>query len=186
MLALWAVSVSWFSCGIAFAPIESAGCCSSFAAVIFPPDTVITTCTGPYCVSTLGPSNCCVVGALDFVGVGVALAFFVGVLLGLALVGVVAGAFVVGVVAGVLCWVIAGAVVRAAVGVAVAFFAALFDADALGDELADGALLVSAAGLLGSAIGVTPGTWVLNVKSAARPATVPVAARTARSMKSPS
>src|SRR6185437_2678513 len=113
MLALWAVSVSWFSCGIAFAPIESAGCCSSVAAVIFPPDTVITTCTGPYCVSTRCPSNCCVVGALDLVGVGVALAFFVGVLLGLALVGVVAGAFV----AGVLCWVIAGAVVRAAVGV---------------------------------------------------------------------
>jgi hypothetical protein len=136
-------------------------------------------------VSTLGPSNCCVVGALLFVGVGVALAFFVGVLLGFALVGVVTGAWVVGVVAGVVCWV-AGAVVRAVDGDALGFFAAVLDADALGGApVASGALLVCATGLLGSAIGVTPGVWVLNVKSAARPATVPVAARTARSMQSP-
>jgi hypothetical protein len=136
-------------------------------------------------VLTLGPSNCCVVGALLFVGVGVALAFFVGVLLGFALVGKEAGAWVVGVVAGVVCWV-AGAVVRAVDGDALGFFAPVLDADALGDELADGALLVCATGLLGSATGVTPGAWVLKVNSAARPATVPVAARTARSMKSPS
>jgi hypothetical protein len=134
-------------------------------------------------VLTFGPSNCCDVGAVVFVGVGVgvALAFFVGVLDALALVGVVDGALVVGVV----CWVIAGAVVRAVDGDAAGFFAPLLDADALGDVLAGGALLVSAAGLPGSAIGARPGAWVLNVKSAARPATVPVAARTARSMKSP-
>jgi hypothetical protein len=155
------------------------------AAVIFPPETVITTWTSPYWVLTSGPWNCCVVGALLFVGVGVALAVFVGVLAAL-LAGKVGGAWVVGVVAGfVVGWVVAGAVVRAAVGDALGFFGALLVADALGDELADGALLVSAAGLLGSAIGVTPGVCVLNVKSAARPATVPVAARTARSMESP-
>jgi hypothetical protein len=133
-------------------------------------------------VSTLGPSNCRDVGALDFVGVGAGLAFWVGGLDGLALVGVVAGALVGGVVR----WVIAGAVVRAADGDAVAFFATLLDADALGEELAGGALLVSATGLLGSATGATPGEWVLNEKIAARPATVPVAARTARRMESPS
>ena len=114
---------------------------------------------------------------------GAGLAFWVGGLDGLALVGVVAGALVGGVVR----WVIAGAVVRAADGDAAAFFATALDADVLGEEeLAGGALLVSATGLLGSATGATPGEWVLNEKIAARPATVPVAARTARRMESPS
>lgn len=48
MFALWAVSTAWFSCGMACAPIGSAAGCTSLAAVIFPLDTVITTCTGPY------------------------------------------------------------------------------------------------------------------------------------------
>jgi hypothetical protein len=134
-------------------------------------------------VSTFGPSNCCVVGALLFVGVGVELAVFVGVLLAVVLVGKVGGAWVAGFV--VVGWVITGAVVRAAVGDALGFFAALLVADALGDELAGGALLVSAAGLLGSATGVTPGTWDLYEKSATRPATVPPTVRTARRMKPP-
>src|ERR1700743_3311373 len=56
MLALWAVSTSWFSCGRAFCAIESPPCGSvPLALVIFPLLTVIETCTSPYCVFSAGP-----------------------------------------------------------------------------------------------------------------------------------
>jgi hypothetical protein len=59
---------------------------------------------------------------------------------------------------------------------------ALAEADAVGDGGAD---TDGPAGVLDAATGVTPGTWVLNENSAARPATVPLRVRTARRMQPP-
>jgi hypothetical protein len=59
---------------------------------------------------------------------------------------------------------------------------ALADADTVGDGGAD---TDGPAGVLDAATGVTPGTWVLNENSAARPATVPLRVRTARRMQPP-
>jgi hypothetical protein len=103
-----------------------------------------------------------------------------GALLGGAVVGVVSAGAVEGVTAG-------------GVGDDDAFggaFFAVLDGDALAGAGADavgdgGADTDSPAGVLGSAIGVTPGTWVLNENSAARPATVPLRVRTARRMQPP-
>jgi hypothetical protein len=99
------------------------------------------------------------------------------------------GAVVVGVVAGC---VIAEAVGDEDVFGAV-FFAVFFtvlDGDALGVAGADavgdgGADTDSPAGVLAAAIGVTPGTWVLNENNAARPATVPLRVKTARRIQPP-
>src|SRR5690349_18194163 len=175
MLALWAVSTSLFSWETAFAPIESSGCCTSLAAVILPLATVSWTCTGPYWVSSLGP-----VKLPD----GFAGAVLGGAFGGAELDGAVAGCVAAGVVlAGV-----AGRVVGVADALAV-FFAdadgvALAEpaADTAGDADAD---TDSPVGVLGSATGVTPGTWVLNENSAARPATVPLRVRTARRIQPP-
>src|SRR6185437_253773 len=142
MLALWAVSTSLFSWETAFAPIESSGCCTSLAAVIFPLATVSCTWTGPYWVFSFGP-----VKSPDG---------FAGAVLGGAFGGAELDGAMVGCVA-------AGVVLA---GVA-------------------GRVVASPAGVLGSATGVAPGTWVLNENSAARPATVPLRVRTARRMQPP-
>src|ERR1700733_11525376 len=56
MLALCAVSTSWFSRGMAFWPIESPPSGRvPLALVIFPLPRVIDTCTSPYCVFSAGP-----------------------------------------------------------------------------------------------------------------------------------
>src|SRR6185312_6509721 len=155
MLALWAVSTSLFSWETAFAPIESSGCCTSLAAVIFPLATVSCTWTGPYWVFSFGPVK---------LPEGFAGAELDGALAGC----VAAGAVLAGV---------AGRVVAGAVGVDDAFAVFFADGAALAEPAADtagdaGADTDSPAGVLGSATGVAPGTWVLNENSAARPATV--------------
>jgi hypothetical protein len=124
---------------------------------------------------------------------------FVGVGFGVvgAVVGFLVGAVLEGAVVGVvLVCVVAGAVgVGAVVGVddaAVAVGFAVLDGDALADgdavavgDVVGGADTDSPAGVLGSATGVTPGTCVLNEKSAARPATVPPRVKTARRIQPP-
>src|SRR6185437_7504470 len=167
MLALWAVSTSLFSWETAFAPIESSGCCTSLAAVIFALSTVSCIWTGPYWVFSFGPVK---------LPEG-----FAGAVLG----GAFGGAALDGVLAGV-----AGRVVAGAVGVDDAFAVFFADGAALAEPAADtagdaGADTDSPAGVLGSATGVAPGTWVLNENSAARPATVPLRVRTARRMQPP-
>jgi hypothetical protein len=109
-----------------------------------------------------------------------------------------AGAGVVGDVVGFLLGAVLGGavvvVVRAgAVGDEDAFgavFFAVLDGDALAEAGADavgdgGADADSPVGVLAAATGVTPGTWVLNENSAARPATVPLRVRTARRIQPP-
>src|SRR5579859_8118025 len=98
MLALWAVSASWFSCGMAFAPIESAGCCVSLAAVIFPLLTVICTCMGPYWVLTIGPVKVPDGAAGAVLGGGFGAVELGGAELGAGWAGVVFGGALVGVV----------------------------------------------------------------------------------------
>jgi len=112
---------------------------------------------------------------------------FAGAVLGGAeLDGALAGCVAAGaVLAGV-----AGRVVAGAVGVDDAFAVFFADGAALAEPAADtagdaGADTDSPAGVLGSATGVAPGTWVLNENSAARPATVPLRVRTARRMQPP-
>jgi hypothetical protein len=119
---------------------------------------------------------------------GLAAAFVGGAFGGAELDGALLGGAVVGVVS-------AGPVVMAGTVVLVgdddafgaAFFTglagdALADADTVGDGGAD---TDGPAGALDAATGVTPGTWVLNENSAARPATVPLRVRTARRMRPP-
>jgi hypothetical protein len=97
-----------------------------------------------------------------------------------------AGALLGGAVVGV---VVAGAAVL--VGDDDAFGAAFFtglagDALAEADTVGDGGADTDGpVGVLDAATGVTPGTWVLNENSAARPATVPLRVRTARRMQPP-
>jgi hypothetical protein len=103
------------------------------------------------------------------------------------------GALLGGAVVGVVC---AGAVERVTAGAVGdddafgrAFFAVL-DGDALAEAVADavgdgGADTDRPAGVLDAATGVTPGTWVRNENSAARPATVPLRVKTARRMQPP-
>jgi hypothetical protein len=142
---------------------------------------VICTCTSPYGeVFSSGPVKVPDGFAGAVVGGAFGGAELDGVLLGGAAVGVV--------LAGVVGCVIAGAVGDDDAFGAV-FFAAL-DGDALAEAGADafgdgGADTDSPVGVLDAATWVTPGTWVLNENSAARPATVPLRVRTARSMQSP-
>jgi hypothetical protein len=111
-----------------------------------------------------------------FVGDGV-----VGGVVGFLLGAVLAGAVVV------------GCVIVGAVGDGDSFgavFFAVFDGDALAEAGADavgdgGADTDSPVGVLVAATGVTPGTWVLNENSAARPATVLPRVRTARRIQPP-
>jgi hypothetical protein len=121
-----------------------------------------------------------------FVGVGVG----VGFLLGAVVEGAVVGAVLAGVVAGV-----AGVVGCVIVGADGVVFFAVLDGDALAeedaaselpfDEVIGGADTDRPAGVLVAATGVMPGTWVLNEKSAARPAIVPPRVRTARRIQPP-
>jgi hypothetical protein len=99
--AFCAAIVSWSSCGTAYPLIRSVcpsplGCCSVCALTIFPPRTVTSTCTGPYCVFTTPPATTADFGA-EVVGValGRGVAERVG---GVEGVGVLAGVDGVGVV----------------------------------------------------------------------------------------
>jgi hypothetical protein len=113
-------------------------------------------------------------GAEVFVGAGV-----VGAVVGCLLGGAAVGVVYVGVAECVL--------VGEGFGLG---FLAVLDGDALAeaDTVGDGdggADTDSPAGVLDAATGVTPGTWVLNENSAARPATVPPRVRTARRIQPP-
>jgi hypothetical protein len=158
---------------MAFCPIESPSPCRlPLALVIFPFATVICTCTGPYCVLSVGP-----VKVPDGFAGAVVEGAFGGAFGGAELDGALLGGAVVGVVlAGV------GDAFGAVFFAGLAGRALVAGADAVGDGGAD---TDSPAGVLDAATGVTPGTWVLNENSAARPATVPLRVRTARRMQPP-
>src|SRR5579875_2137860 len=70
MLALWACSTSCLSMGRACSLMKAerarsvgAEACTS---VIFLPLTTMVTCTGPHCISSLGPAYLCVAVDVDF------------------------------------------------------------------------------------------------------------------------
>jgi hypothetical protein len=130
-------------------------------------------------------------GAELFVGAGV-LGAGVGFLLGAAEERAVVGVVLAGVVAGAIG--VVGCVIVGAVDASGVVFFAVLDGDALAedaagelpfDEVIGGADTDSPVGVLVAATGVMPGTWVLNEKSAARPAMVPPRVRTARRIQPP-
>src|SRR5580704_14531030 len=168
MLALCALSTSWFSGDSAFCAIESPPCGRvPLALVILPLLTVIDTCTSPYCVFSAGPVKVpdLPAGAVVFGALGVAECVAAGVLAA----GVVeCDGFGWGFLVAVLC----------GDGFAEAVPASEPLLDGVGDAVTvgvTGAVLVTA----------MPATCVLYENSAARPAAVVPRTTTARRMKPP-